>query len=167
MGNAISVLALVVAAGSLIVSYIWWQRSARPIITAAVKTHSGSNVEIHYNLAVMNSGTIPAKNIRIRADEAALSASFGQDASLENKDRWLTCFKETIDFLHNSDRVSCSFGTTRANDAGFWKYKAVIPVVITYEGWFGSSYEERQNIRIRDSDSFTDGHWAPAPKSGT
>jgi len=72
------------------------------------------------------------------------------------------CFtdKMSIPLLHNGDRTSCSFGTSKANNAGFWKYKAAIAITLTYEGWFGKTYEQNQEIYIVDSDSFTDGKWS-------
>ena len=46
-----------------------------------------------------------------------------------------------------------------ANDAGFWKHKAIIPVTVTYKDWFGWKYSESQDIQIVGSDSFTDYYW--------
>jgi hypothetical protein len=62
-------------------------------------------------------------------------------------------------FLQNNDRVLCSFGTTKTNDAGFWKANANIPVTVTYEGWFGNTYTEKQGICVADSNSFTSYSW--------
>ena len=130
--------ALAVSIVSLLVSLYFFRRSFRPIVTATVK----------------NSGTIPAKNIRIRTDAKSLEAAFGADATTVNKRGWLAAFDRTILILHNGDHVKCSFGTTSANNSGFWKYEAIIPVVVTYQGWFGSWY-----IQIVDSTSFTQFTW--------
>jgi hypothetical protein len=46
-----------------------------------------------------------------------------------------------------------------ANDTGFWKYKAIIPIIVRYEDWFGSKYGEKQTIQIFSSDSFTGFSW--------
>jgi hypothetical protein len=81
------------------------------------------------------------------------------DASAKNKERWLACFNQVIGLLQNNDRVSCSFGTTKATDAGFWKHNAAISITIIYEGWFGRKYKERQDIQIADSNSFTGYSW--------
>jgi hypothetical protein len=64
-----------------------------------------------------------------------------------------------INILHNGDKITCSFGTTSSNDAGFWKYKAKIPITIKYEGWFGKKYSQEQDLIIIDSDSFTGFMW--------
>ena len=71
-------------------------------------------------------GTLPARNIRISAVGNSVEAALGRDASKENRQRWLACFNHVIAVLQNNDRVSCSFGTTKANDNGFWKYAATI-----------------------------------------
>ena len=60
----VAVVALVVSLSSLLISFDIWKRAFRPIMApVAVKTHSGGNVAIMYDLVVMNSGTIPAKNV--------------------------------------------------------------------------------------------------------
>jgi hypothetical protein len=164
MNAIISSAALAISFCSLLISFYFWTRSFRPIVTAAVKTHAAGNEAILYDLVVLNSGTIPARNIRIQAAEQSLAAAFGGDATPENKQRWIACFDQVILILQNNDRVSCSFGTTKAADTGFWKHNATISVIITYEGWFGSKYfpwkyEEKQDIRITDSDSFTGYSW--------
>lgn len=159
MDTLIAAASLAVALCALAISYYFWRLSFRPIVTAAVKTNSGGNVAICYDLVVLNSGTIPAKSIRLIADDGALNPTFGRDASEENKQLWLACFHIEIPILQNGAKYSCSFGTTQANDAGFWKYGAIIPITIAYDGWFGTKYCEEQTIRIIDSDSFTGHQW--------
>src|SRR5450759_464420 len=159
MDTMIAAAALLISFCSLLASVYFWRRSFRPIVSAAVKTHAAGNEAILYDLVVLNSGTVPARNIRIRATEKSLTAAFGRDASAENKERWLACFNQVIGLLQNNDRVSCSFGTTKAADAGFWKHDAAISITIVYEGWFGRKYIDEQNIQIADSDSFTGYSW--------
>jgi hypothetical protein len=159
MNTVISGAAFLVSLCSLLFSLFLWKRSSRPIVSVAVKTHNPGNVAIAYDLVVLNSGTIPARNIRIQAKKDALDAALGQDATAENKRRWLACFNVVIGLLHNGDRVSCSFGTTQANNTGFWKYNVCLPIEITYEDWFGWKYRDIQTIRIATSDSFTGYSW--------
>jgi hypothetical protein len=159
MDTMIAAAALVISVCSLGVSIYFWRLSFRPIVTAVVKTHVAGSEATAYDLVVLNSGTLPARNIRITAAENWLAAAFGRDASEENKERWLAGLNQVIGLLQNNDRVSCSFGTTKANDTGFWKYNATIPVIITYEGWFGQKYNAAQNITIADSNSFTGYYW--------
>jgi len=158
----VALVALIVSLAALGLSIHFWRREFRPIVSAAVRTHSGGHLATTYDLMIQNSGAIPAKNIRLRADESALAAAFAQGANEPDKEHWLECFRidPAISLLQNGDRTSCSFGTTRPHDAGFWKQGATIPIVIAYEGWFGRKYVERQNIKIADSNSFTGHYWA-------
>lgn len=161
MDTLIAFVALIVSAVSLGASIRFWRKSFRPIVTATVKTHSAGNETITYNLNLLNSGTIPAKDIKLKANMVLIDVALGVDATPDNKRRWLACFGEdiVIPVLHNGDRISCSFGTTKANDSGFWKYKASIPFVIEYSGWFGIRYSQSQEVNIIDSDSFTGFMW--------
>jgi len=151
--------ALAVSFCSLGLSVYFWRRSFRPIVTAVVKTHAAGSELIAYDLVVLNSGSLPAKDIRIMANDTSLAAAFGEDATAENKERWLACFKNEIAVLQNNDRVSCSFGTTKKGDSGFWKTSAQIPITVTYKGWFGRSFTDAFSIRIADSNSFTGYSW--------
>lgn len=161
MDTWIALVALIISAISLGLSLHFWRKSFRPIVTATVKTYSGGSQAITYNLVLLNSGTIPAKNVVVKADEASLSSAFGREATSENRKRWLACFAEEtrIPILHNGDHVSCSFGMTKGIDAGFWKYKSTISVVIKYSGWFGIEYKQPQELKIIDSESFTGFIW--------
>jgi hypothetical protein len=155
---AVSLCSLLISAFSLVIS----RRSLRPIITVAVKTHPGEPDEtttIAYDLVVLNSGTIPAKDIQITVDEISLNRAFGQAGTKEREqDLWLSGFGKTIPILQNGDRISGSFGYTSLENAGFWKADAPLQIVVRYKGWFGQSYKEEQTIFITDSESFT-GHW--------
>ena len=119
-------------------------------------------MSIIYNLEVLNSGTIPAKNIHIKVEEKDVNAALASSEYNDRKKEWLSCFDPecVIPVLQNGTRVSCSFGLTRADNAGFWKCGAAIPVVVEYQGWFGVKYTEPQVIYIRDSDSFTGYMWS-------
>jgi hypothetical protein len=159
--SAVALIALIVSILSFAYSFYFWRRSFRPIVTAAVKTDAGGNVVITYNLVVLNSGTIPAKNVRLSVDPDSLARALGQDANDENRKTELACFDSecAIAIIHNNDRVSCSFGDTGASDTGFWKYGSKLAIIIRYQGWFGKKYEQAQEIQIVDSESFTGYMW--------
>jgi hypothetical protein len=158
---AISLVALLVSIITLGVSIHFWLRQFRPLVTVAVRTASASPMMIAYKLEVMNSGTIPAKDIALSVDEGSLAGALGADATPDNKARWLACFTPhpLIRILHNGSSTSCSFGTTKASNAGFWKTRAQIAIKIKYEGWFGKRYLECQVVEIVDSGSFTGFMW--------
>lgn len=158
----LSFAAVVIAFISLVIAVRFASKSFRPIVSVAVRTHSGSNLSIIYNLEVLNSGTLPARDIRIKADEHEVGAALASSQYKDREKEWLACFQPecVIPVLQNGAKVSCSFGLTRGGDAGFWKYGTSIPVVVEYTGWFGVKYSEPQVIYIRDSDSFTGYMWS-------
>ena len=161
MDTLISFSALLVSIIAFVTSIYFWKRSFRPIVTAMVKTHAAGNMGTAFDLEILNSGSLPAKNIRLYAEPEKVEPALGSDASQENRNRWLCCFepKNAIAILHNNEKIRCSFGMSRENDQGFWKYKATIPITIKYEGWFGKVYTQTQVVQIIDSDSFTGFSW--------
>lgn len=109
----------------------------------------------------MNSGSLPAKNIKLSAKESDLNFAFGNDATQENQNRWLAAFSEEneIPILQNGESIICSFGMSRPNDMGFWKYRTELPITVEYNGWFGYRYSETLKVKFIDSDSFTGFLW--------
>jgi hypothetical protein len=161
--NMVASIALFISFLSLAVTMRHRSQSFRPIASAMVKTRTATETYIAYDLVVLNSGTLPARNIQIMADESSLVAALGRGASEHTKELWFAAFNETIYVLHSNASVSCSFGRTERNDTGFWKPNAVIPITIRYEHWFRrwkfGKYNEKQKIKIADSDSFTGHMW--------
>jgi len=169
--TVISIAAVAISLFSLFFTMYVRRRTFRPIVSAVVKTHAAGNQAIAYDLMVFNSGTVPAKNIRITAEDKSLAAALGRGVSEEKKKKWLAAFGTNIYLLHSNDRTSCSFGTTEGNDCGFWKYGATISISIRYEHWFRRlglrrTYTESQKIQILDSDSFTGYQWGTVSTSG-
>ena len=162
MDLAISTVALIVSIISLGLSYHFWRQTFRPIVTVAVKTNSGGNVSIFYDLIVRNSGSIPAKNIRLIADKRSLEMAINKSASQKDRETWLECFdpNNVIPILQDGNQTGCSFGLTSKEENSFWIYKSTLTITVEYEGWFGSTYRENQRLVIRDSISFTDGSWS-------
>jgi hypothetical protein len=159
LDNFIALVALVVSIIALLVSIFFWRRSFRPIISVKVKTNTAGNARILYDLVIVNSGQLPARDIRIEASEADLENAFGVAASEERKSQVLSCFNSPIEVLQNGDKTSGEFGDTAANDTGFWKYGSRISVTVRYRGWFGTPYVEFQNLKVADTTSFTPHHW--------
>jgi hypothetical protein len=158
----VALAALIVSLIALGMSFYFWRLQFRPIVTAMVKTNAGGNEGITYDLVLLNSGSIPARDIRLEVlDLAALDRALGSGADQDNKKMWLACFDKgtVVPILHNGDRTSCSFGATKRADRGFWKHGAEFPIRIRYTGWFGDKYPHEQTLRIADSDSFTGYLW--------
>ncbi|HCY87865.1 MAG TPA: hypothetical protein DHV36_22205 [Desulfobacteraceae bacterium] len=149
---------LVLAFCAFVISIYFWKKQFRPILSAMVKTHAAGNEAILYDLEIINCGSLPAKNISLSIGDADTIQALGDDASDENKQRWLACFEETIPILHNNSSCKCSFGMTGKKN--FWKYRSKLPITIKYESfWWKKRYEETVVVHIIDSESFTGYSW--------
>lgn len=157
----VAIIALIISFLSFGLSVYFWRRQFRPIITVAVKTADAGNRGIYFNLQVKNSGSLPAKNIKLSANQSDLDIAFGDDATQENRTRWLAAFNEenVIPILQNGESITCSFGMSQPHDRGFWLYRANLRITTEYAGWFGYHYVDTQIISIIDSNSFTDFQW--------
>ena len=93
---------LVLAFCAFIISIYFWKKQFRPVLSAMVKTHAAGNEAILYDLEIINCGSLPAKNISLSIGDVDTRQALGEDASDENKQRWLACFEETIPILHNN-----------------------------------------------------------------
>lgn len=72
----VNVGALVATVIALGLSLHFWRRQFRPLVTAMVRTHHGDNTGLYFNLVVLNSGSIPARDVWFEvADPAALAAA--------------------------------------------------------------------------------------------
>ena len=93
----VAIIALVVAIISLALSIFFWKRQFQPIITLAVKTAVAGNVSIAFNLQIKNSGSIPARDIRLTVDQAVLENALGSSTDQKNRKR---CLAKFIFFAH-------------------------------------------------------------------
>lgn len=162
LSKIIAFAALGVASLSLYLSWDYRRKSFRPIVTTRVKTHWADDNRTYFNLEIRNSGSLPAKNIHLIPDKDDLKKALGDEATPEKRKIWLSCFEaeNAVSILEEKQEESCSFGYTKEDGKGFWQYKAIIPITIEYDGWFGEKYTEKQEIRILDSASFTGSMWA-------
>lgn len=184
MDNSIAIIALVVSIASLGFSFYFWAKSFRPIVTAMVKTHKPVKGLTSYDLEIRNSGSLPARNIRLISNKMDRKKAYGREATPENIKDWIACFSKEVEILilHNDSAMRCSFGYTKENDKGFWKYGATIPITIEYESWMTRlskwpraiglekifwSYSESQEIQILDSESFTGYMWGEQVQNKT
>lgn len=154
----ISVIALIVSIVSLLSATYFWSKQFRPIISLMVKTHTGGNMAIALDLEVCNCGSLPARDIVLKASATALTKALDESATEEDKQKWLSCFSEKIPLIHNGSSVTCSFGIVR-REKSFWKYRSEIPINITYNCFWGKKYKDEVVVHIIDSKSFTGFAW--------
>jgi len=161
MDTKIALIALAVSLIALFQSFYFWRRSFRPIVTAMLKTVGSGNEAIAFDLVLLNSGSIPARNVTLHIhDKRELDAALDRGATSERRRGFLSCFdaKTVVPIIHNGAEVSCSFGFTSIKDS-FWKQAAEFEVLVRYQGWFGRVYIENQTIKIVSSKSFTGFSW--------
>jgi hypothetical protein len=81
----VSLIALLVSITLMLLSYRYWSKSFRPIVTVMVKTHLSGNIATTFNLEILNSGSLPAKNIQLKANDKDLREALGNDANTESR----------------------------------------------------------------------------------
>lgn len=160
-------VAVLVSFSSLTFSWLSWRQTHRPIVCCVVKTHSGGNSAVTYDLVVRNTGDRPATNIRLSIVEADLLSIVAEDVDRDvDMNRTLSsvlrCFdrKMMIPVLENGESVSNGFGYSKGDCGSFWKYGSYLPIRIDYKDLNGRKFSSRQQLRIWDSDGFAGGYWS-------
>lgn len=154
------ILAIAISVASLLVTVWLWRESNRPVVSVQVRTHSAGNVAILYNVEVTNSGSRPAKNVRLRIAQDELMAAIVPEArGRHDFDRQLAyierCFDEraAIPVLLNGASISNAFGQT-GSESPFWRPGAVMQLSLSYQGLQGQRYKTRMPLRIDNTEGF-------------
>ena len=160
-GTVISIVALSLSAFSIWLSWFLWQRSNRPIVTAAVVMHSSGNRAIVYTLSLINSGNRPARDVRIRIDPYTLKESLREDAQPKLVDTIYRCFDDdaVLPLLIDGHQSNASFGTTGPPDAT-WEWGTKLPVIVEYQGLDGRRFRQEILLVIRDVREFSGLAWS-------
>jgi hypothetical protein len=164
--TGLSIAAFVISCFSVWFTWKLWVQSNRPVVTAMVRTHSGGNRAITFNIAVINSGTRPAVDVRLLAQkpdiENAMTLNTHEDPCRLGVYR---CFSSEgiIAVLLNGQTVTNSFGYTSEENAGdtLWKVNAAIPIEVSYSDLEGRLFKSRVTLRIQDSAGFAGCSWEP------
>lgn len=169
--QALSLSAIFVSVISLFITVLLWRESNRPVVSARVITHSGGNIMILYNIEIINSGSRPAKNVRLHIEHKELAnATTKEPDRNRNFSKELysikRCFDEraTVPILLNGSSVSNAFGYT-SDESPFWIPGAHLEITITYQGLQGRRYKSRIPLRIDDTDAFAGTAYASASTS--
>jgi len=158
MQAVLPILAIIISVASLLVTVWLWRESNRPVVSVQVRTHSGGNVAILYNIVVTNSGSRPAKNVRLHMAHDELMAAIAPEAhGKRDFNRQLTlierCFDEraTVPLLLNGASISNAFGQT-GSELPFWRPGAIMQLALTYQGLRGQRYKASMPLRIDDTE---------------
>ena len=91
----ISVAAFTISLISLLFQQVRWRESNRPIVSAYLcNTFPNEKISrsVDLNLIIINTGTMPAIDIRIRAKESDIKKIFGDEINEVDKDIVMNCF---------------------------------------------------------------------------
>ena len=161
----VSILALAVSVLSLYFSRKSWRESNRPVVTAKVATNESGNLGTAFDLIVQNTGTRPAKNVRLLTDPVRLNALLEAPTGSPLRYGVDQCFSEdwAIPILENGKCVTNSFGFMCPNKSETtWKEICRFEIEILYEDIDGRRYKQRLPLFVADDHGFAGGSWGPS-----
>jgi len=159
----LSAASMLVAILSLAFTMRAWGQSNRPLLTARISTHDGGNSGIALNLLIENTGTRPALDVSLHADEADIRAAMThQDPEHPiPADAIRVFFSDiVIPVLANGKGTSNAFGSL--GTTGDWRPGATIPVSLSYRGMSGPHFKEPFWLLLSDDVGFAQTYWAKA-----
>lgn len=139
-----------------------YQKANRPFITAKVTTHAEGNIASALNITVHNSGTSPAKNIRLRVNDSELKAAFSNETSDTLKKYIINCFsaKGMIPVLENGQSVTNSFGIFHIDPKeSTWKRDTILNIEISYLDLDGNEYNHKIPLKLASDIGFAGSRW--------
>lgn len=160
IGITVAAASLLVAIGSLTLTWQLWRKTNRPILTAWIASAGGGNEGIALNIVLENSGNRPAKDIRLVADEQRVLAALHQPLETNIPRDASQCFfsSKQISVLANGKRITNAFGYL-GGESGAWRSGAVIPLAIEYKGLDNESYQAKMNLILVDDNGFAQSSW--------
>jgi hypothetical protein len=138
---------------------------SRPYVIAKVEPHLQGNVAVAFDLVVHNTGTAPAKNIRLSVDKGELESALLPRVNEALKIDIENCFSEggMIPVLENGQfsKARNSFGiVSLKQEDSTWKPGTILNVKISYQDMDGILYGHEIPLKIGDNSSFAGGSWA-------
>lgn len=152
-GLLVSAFSFCLAMLSLYISRKSWLQTNRPIVTVRVATVSGGNSAIALKIVVENTGSRPAKNIRLEVDQSALKRLYAENPDQDAVRNIEIIFGErgVIPILANGKSVSNSFGFLgEEKQRPIWKEEARIEIAVSYEDLDGRKFKYQNPLLIAD-----------------
>jgi hypothetical protein len=161
---SISGIALVVSVTSAYLTRRQWRVINRPFVVARLINPKAGNRGTCYELRVENIGTRPAVEIRLKTDQAALSAALDSSSTF-SPDDIQACFRDStvIGLLTAGESVTSAFGYN-GSEAGerIWKMGSVVPIQICYRDLHHGKFTTNGSIIISTKNGFTGYTWKDA-----
>jgi hypothetical protein len=164
---AISLLAIMMSAGSLLFAWRAWIQSNRPIVTAFVAEHGIGNTASTFDLVIANSGNRPAVGVRLFALKSDIRQLL-DDGAPEKRHEWMELIfseESLVPLLRNGEELRTSFGAYIPSDENkkWLNYGAQIPVRVEYSDLDGRKFVSKLPLRIYARHGFGGASWTPSP----
>lgn len=155
----ISIVSVIVAAGSFFFAIFSWAETNRPLVTARVTTHSGGNMAITLDILLENTGNRPAFDIRLSARAENVAAAMLDPQGPMPKDAARVFFCEVfVPVLANGRSITNGFGSL--GQGAVWRAGATLPIMVSYRGLGGRRYVEPCTLLLAEDAGFAQVYWS-------
>lgn len=161
----VALMAVSVSAFSFYFSVQSWRGSNRPFITVRVTSFGlGGNIATPLSLLVENTGTRPAKNVRLKVEDKKLEDIMLPSRTTEDFEAIKLCFSErgVIPVLANGNAVSNNFGLLKGPSEGTWTPNARIEITVSFEDLDGRRFTHSNPLLLADDRGFAGSFWNSA-----
>lgn len=158
----VSGAALVVSLLSFYFSIKSWRESNRPIVTARVTSFDpGGELGTALNIVVENTGTRPARKIRLTAKKDDLDKALRSDGNDTGKRTISRCFSDrgVIPVVGNGKAGSNEFGWLSTDSKSAWTGEVRFDIEITYEDLDGRQFRHTNPLLIAGDEGFAGSSW--------
>ncbi|MDP2265142.1 MAG: hypothetical protein Q8J70_01195 [Thiobacillus sp.] len=156
----ISLISVSVAIVSLIFAMYSWKQTHRPLISARITSVGGGNMGIPLNIVVENTGSRPAREVRLVVKKHDVFKALPQDSQQSIPRDAERCFfsEKIIPVLANGRSVSNAFGRL-ALQTGSWRPGASIPLTIKYRDLGNRRFTSKLLLVLSDDSGFAQTFW--------
>jgi hypothetical protein len=163
MTTAISLVSVAIAILSFGFAIYSWQQANRPLVSVRIAAFSGGNNAITLNIVVENTGTRPAKDIRLIAKESDVLAALSASSEIPTDAQRCFFSNVSIPLLIHGRSTSNAFGHL-GHPPGSWKSGAEIPIKVIYRDLGIRRYSSKLRLLLADDAGFAQTFWGDAPK---
>ena len=158
MSIAISIASATIAILSFVFAIYSWRQANRPLVSVHVTAFSGGNTGIALNIVVENTGTRPAKDIRLIAEESDVLAALSTRSEVPTDAQRCFFSKVSIPVLVHGRSTSNAFGHL-GQSSGSWRSGAEIPIKVVYGDLGHRRYSSKLRLLLADDAGFAQTFW--------
>ena len=155
--TSIALVAVIVSFTSLYFARRSWQSANRPLVTAFIEANGEG---VAFDLKVSNTGTRPALNVVLGADQAALDTLLEDNAQAHQKRAVYECFapEASIPVLRNGETLSTALGAYE-EDRPWLRYGAQTKIELKYSDLEGRKYRSTIPVKVFVREGFGGSVW--------